>query len=42
MIPNGFEQIIKDVMMEDFDPVYIMSIVGYDVLSIVSQHYDNE
>ena len=42
IIPNGFEQIIKDVMMEDFDPVYIMSIVGYDVLSIVSQHYDNE
>jgi hypothetical protein len=38
VIPNGIEQVIEDV----FDPVYIMSIVGYDVLSIVSEHYTNE
>ena len=39
---NGIEQIIEDIMEKNFNPDYIMSIVGYDAIDIVSKYYRNE
>lgn len=32
---------IEDIMKKDFNLEYIMSIIGYDAISIVSEHYEN-
>ena len=32
---------IEDTMEKDFNLGYIMSIIGYDAISIVSEHYEN-
>ena len=38
---TGMEIILEDIMEKNFNPAYIMSIVGYDAIDIVSEYYND-